>query len=502
MAREDRAIEIELKLLVEPRDHARLKRSPLLAAASPARQDLETIYFDTPQLELAARDLALRLRRAGGRWVEGLKSAQRGSGGLHARDEWEYERLDPAIDLSRFARTPLAHVPDAATLHRRLVPLFRVAMTRTSWRLSPREGSLLEVALDDGRVESEGRSEAVSELEIECLEGDTAAAFDLAEALLRSFTLRPSPVSKAQRGYRLFVAAPPRPVKATRIDLDPRASIAEASRRVVGAALRQLHANEEGVLASTDPEFVHQARIALRRMRAALRMFRAGIGAQRAALWRRRLRQTARELGVARDWDVFATQTLPPVLAGFGDVDFARGLRERVAAMRAASRAQARKALRRRAYARTLIEITRWLAQPPPRQEGDAETLRDFAARLLRKRHKRVTRDEPRLEALTPAERHALRIACKRLRYGTDALASLFPRARVDAYLATLSGLQDALGEANDAQTALDLMAEVRLPRRFAAFARTRFALTAASDAARLREMLRRLHDHRPWRHP
>ena len=197
-------MEVELKFAIAARDHGRLRRSRALAGIVPRRQRLDTTYFDTADCELAAHGLALRLRRAGKRWIEGLKARQQGGGELHVREEWEFERRDAGIDLSRFAGTPLAALADAGNLHRRLRPVFRVVMDRTAWQLSPAEGSRLEVALDHGRVLCGEREEAISEVEIECLEGGVEPAFALAARLREEVALEPSAVSKAQRGYGLL----------------------------------------------------------------------------------------------------------------------------------------------------------------------------------------------------------------------------------------------------------------------------------------------------------
>ena len=46
-------------------------------------------------------------------------------------------------------------------------------------------------------------------------------------------------------------------------------------RRVAHAALEQIERNARGVLLADDPEYLHQLRVGVRRLRAALRAFRA-----------------------------------------------------------------------------------------------------------------------------------------------------------------------------------------------------------------------------------
>src|SRR5689334_12243334 len=165
------ATEAELKLRLAPSDHAALAASRVLAGIRPRRRRLPSTYFDTPSCEVARAGMVLRLRRDGSRWIPGLKAASSAGGGLHVRREWEYPRRDAVLDLARFADTPLAALDDAAHLHERLAAAFHVDMERTTWLVEPTAGIRLEVALDAGRVESGGRNDPISELEIECLEG-------------------------------------------------------------------------------------------------------------------------------------------------------------------------------------------------------------------------------------------------------------------------------------------------------------------------------------------
>ncbi len=486
--------EAELKLRLAPGDHPALRRSAVLASVRPRRVRLSSTYFDTPDCALAGHGMALRLRQAGRRWVQGLKSANVTSGGLHVREEWEFARRDAGLDLARFAHTPLARLEDAATLHVRLAPVFRVQVTRTLWTLAPAPGTRIEVALDAGVVECGGRSEPISELEIECLEGGAGAAFDLALRLLDDVRLHPSAVSKAERGYRLFRREPAAPAKAQPIRLERHLAPLAAARRVVAAGLAQLQANEEGVLGTDDPEFVHQARIALRRTRSALRMFRVPVGEEHARAWRDALGEVARALGAARDWDVFATETFPALAKAHGDTALARRLRPRVARHRRTSRMAARDALYSLDFARVALELARWLCEPQVEAPvAGALSLEQFAARTLRKRHKRLLRDATDLAALGIEERHRVRIDAKRLRYGTDALASLFKSRRVDDYREALAALQDALGQANDAATAAGLVGRIDPPTPFAAFARGWLAARTEGDAAYLGALIARL---------
>jgi triphosphatase len=480
--------EVELKFELAPEAHGAFRKLPALAGVRPRRTRLLALYFDTPRHDLAKRGMALRLRRSGSHWKQALKAGHSGSGGLHARDEWELARPDASLDLSLFAQTPLAGLPRAKRLHERLAEVFRVEVLRTTWRIEIAPGTSVEVALDRGVVRRGDASEAISEVEIESLEGPPLAVFDFAERIVGALPLRPSAVTKAQRGYRLARGAKLAPAKARRVALDAAMTPGEAANATLASALRQLQDNEAGVLDSRDPEYVHQMRIALRRLRSALRAFRKASGPDLEARVRDDLHWITQATGKARDLDVLATQTLPEMLAAHPGGDTA-ALRRRLAARRLAARDDVRSALLSQRYARLMLVFARGLAQPRD-TSGAGETLRQFAWRVLRKRHARWMGTTEGVEHMPQAERHGVRIGAKRLRYVAEGFASLYRKKRMQAYLAALSRLQDDLGRANDAAVAERLLAELAAAAAFAAFAR---GWLAAETRASLGDLARAL---------
>jgi len=492
-------VEVELKLALDPADVERVREASALANARPVTNIVDALYLDTREREIARNGMALRIRRAGRRWSQCVKAGPGGTGGLHSRHEWEIERPGPHVDLSLFADTPLADLPGTATLHERLSVAFRVTYWRTAWIVRPIPGTRLEVALDVGEVRRGKHAEPICELEIECLEGDAMAAFDVALRLNEVATLRPSAVTKAQRGYRLVRAKPRRPVRAepSRVTFDM--TPAEAAGAIVAGGLEQLQANEEGLLLADDPEFVHQARVALRRIRSALRMFARPIGEERANAWRKELSYAARTLGDARDWDVFVTETLPAILASHAAQGGVQRLRDSAARRQSQARASAREAIRSSRYARAILEVSQWLATPAG--AGGAGSLDDFAAKLLRKRHQRLADDLARLPQADMAERHRARIDAKRLRYVVEGLAPALDALAARRYARQLSRLQDALGSANDAVTGERLLQTLHPPAALAAHAKHWLAGRIRAETGKLPRLASEITGARPfWR--
>lgn len=185
--------EIELKFLLDQEAAA-----AVLAALPPgetAVKDLVAVYYDTGDRWLGRHGFGMRVRRTGDRRVQTLKSALGADGG---RDEWDWPVETDEPDPALLAGTPAA-LPAGAVLS----PMFTVRSRRTIRLL--REGdSEIELVIDDAEITAGDRTEAFLELEIELKSGDAAALHILAERLGRVATLRPSNVTKAERGFSLL----------------------------------------------------------------------------------------------------------------------------------------------------------------------------------------------------------------------------------------------------------------------------------------------------------
>ncbi len=450
------ATEIELKLALPASAARTLAGHPLLAGVVPSRHRLLNTYYDTPDLALKARRIALRFRKKGWQWLLTVKSAEPASGGLALRSEWEVAATPGTWTFAHIDQPALREfLEDAAP---RLEPVFTTHFQRTAWTLSYGD-SLVELALDRGRIESASRHTPICEVELELLSGAIGDLFALAKALQASLPLRPSAASKAERGYAQFLDEPPRPCKARLQPLDPDATPSQAFRQIALACLEQLQRNEAGVIQGTDPEFVHQARVALRRLRSAIKVFAPALPADFATAWSQAWQTLAAALGEARNWDVLVNETLPPLQAAFPD-------HRPLARLAAAAHRQSREAhamvarlLRMAEYPRLLTEFTASLYALP--NDGNDQPLPDFAIDQLTRRARQAKRLARQHAALTAEERHRMRLAFKKLRYTLEFFASLLPRRRLGAYLAALAQLQDELGLINDHATAAELVEKV-----------------------------------------
>jgi inorganic triphosphatase YgiF len=143
--------ETELKFEAAPQDLAKLRTSPALRRKPQKEEDLLSVYFDTRKHDLARNNVTLRVRRNGDKWFQTVKSA----GSAFKRGEWEHEVKGEFPDLRKARDTPLAPMV-TKKLKRQLKPIFETQTHRTIVPVN-RNGSQVQVALDEGRVPDESQ---------------------------------------------------------------------------------------------------------------------------------------------------------------------------------------------------------------------------------------------------------------------------------------------------------------------------------------------------------
>ena len=479
--------ETELKLEVHPQDLVALLRHPLLKTQPPRRERLFNTYFDTSTLSLRAQRMAVRERRVGRRTLLTVKTAGQSVGGLSQRGEWEAPTRPGAFDFTALVNDA-ALAAQLASVAWQLVPVFRTDFTRRSWVLQ-HGPARVEVALDQGFIatgNAQGNHrQPILELELELLEGPVDALLDLAHTLAlgplgqtaSALRLLPANRSKAERGYALYMGERLQPVKASGLQLQAGMHPVQAFRAAALSCLAHLQSNEAGVLhpgpegALPDPEFVHQARVALRRLRTGLRIFRSALPRRFAAHWSNEWKLLTNQLGDARNWDVFATEWMPELMesgqpasgAADGSTD---ALLAWVQLQRRAAWQRAADALGSREHALRLLAFTRavlCLQPADPTSTGTlaGDSLALWARAILSERHAGLRQQARTARRVGPEGRHALRISLKKLRYAQEFLASVLPPKRVARSTAVLANAQELLGRLNDLSTAHTLLGAV-----------------------------------------
>jgi inorganic triphosphatase YgiF len=463
------ATEIELKLAIEPKVARRLHRLPPLRAGARGGATsgrLRTVYYDTPDHALEAAGVSVRLREGPNGWVQTVKAAPRATGALSERTEIEIQLAGPELDLESLLAGPVGALLQDSQGLARLEPIFETDFKRTRRALALGGDSACELCIDRGSIRAHAEHSPasaetpISELELELTGGKPADLVRFARKLARRVEVRLEPRSKAARGYALAKGAGPGPTRFTPPGLDRDMDAATALTSIAGAAMNQLLANalstdriddsdpRNGAL--PEPGFIHQARIAMRRIRLALGLLDGLADDPRIARTRRDLRRLARRLAPARDLDVVSAGFADEIERAFdGDRQIARFL-ERLRRDRGDAYRGARDAFASKRFTKTLLRLTAILVElrsARPREVGA------FATHTLERGHARCLRAGASFDTLDVDRLHTLRKRIKAQRYTGECFATLWSVDRTAVYLARLEALQDALGMINDAAT-------------------------------------------------
>jgi triphosphatase len=278
-------------------------------------------------------------------------------------------------------------------------------------------------------------------------------------------------LGKAERGFALADDNEPNSIEAGPIALKPDLPAAEAFRMIAHACIRDFRLNEPLLLARRSAEPLHQARVALRRLRSALSLFKPIVRDQKYERLKRRLRAVSHQFGDARNLDVYIAHITTPNARGRGGLPPSPSrLPMRVQAARERAYAGIVRTLRSQLFRHLMQDLVTWVesgswctSDAAKRRAGREQTVEVFASRVLERSRRKLQQDGRRLDRLPPDGRHRIRIEAKKLRYASEFFSGLWTdrkhHKRYKIFAASLEDLQTCLGDLNDIQTGHEIAA-------------------------------------------
>jgi CHAD domain-containing protein len=448
-----------------------------LRASRPRSRTVISTYIDTADLRILRWGAAVRHRAEEG-WT--VKLPARAEGDVLERAEETFAGDDArrpppaALDLVR------AFVRDAP-----VAPVGRVRALRREIRIADRRGRTIATVTDD---------------DAEILLGDRAGE------RFREIEVRPE--ARVERAVLERILSRLRTGGATRIDamrkleralirdqapevviegLTGDATVFQLVRRAFASSAVRLISHDPWVRLGGDPEAIHQARVATRRLRSDLRTFRDALAATWASSLRTELRPLADDLGAVRDAEVLSDR-----IRGRGgslEEQDRPGLDVLVAMLerrRATARRRLMTHLRSGRYVALLDRVVGAARDPSVRPRRAPEPARQRTASILEGPWTELERAVARADtSANDRDLHLVRIAAKRVRYAAEAVEPVHGK-RARAFADAVASLQDVLGEHQDAVVAMAFLrrASSKSPRaRFVAGALTGLELAARAQA-------------------
>ena len=413
---------------------------------------LEATYYDTADLRLTRAGASLRHRSGEGddAWTVKL-SAGDGGVGLARREiriSGSERRVPaPAVSLVRGLTrgAPLAAVARLRTERRRI-------------RIADLDGVELAEVDDDEVSVVVGRRVAsrFREVEVELAAGADPAILEAAAAVLRRAGATASdPTPKVVRALGPAALGPPDVVLPGR---RRPATIGAAVSATIASSVAGLLAHDPGVRLGEDPEDVHKARVATRRLRSDLRTMRSLLDEQWVAGLRDELRWISALLGEVRDTDVLVHR-LERYTARLHPADRPAGatLVERLLGHREAARLTLLAEMDSTRYTDLLERLVLAAREPflDPAVEPDHEPggMAELALRPWRHLAAAVDGLGELGDESVDGALHEVRIRAKRCRYAAEAVEPVVGKPAA-AFAAAVAAVQTALGDFHDAVVA------------------------------------------------
>lgn len=158
---------------------------------------METTYYDTPDLKLSMHHWTLRRRLENGVSVCTFKKPLDDG----SKAEWEVENTSIMLGVMELVRSGAPAELMRASAGG-LMPLCGAKFTRLAATLEI-PGGTVELALDQGKVTGIKGEAPISEIEVELKSGTDEAALAFARQLAAEFALEPEPLSKFARARAL-----------------------------------------------------------------------------------------------------------------------------------------------------------------------------------------------------------------------------------------------------------------------------------------------------------
>ncbi|MGP8081063.1 MAG: CHAD domain-containing protein [Dehalococcoidales bacterium] len=417
------------------------------------------IYMDTTDWMLLKNKLSLRYRLSNNTAMYTMKSVNAIEGGIAKRVETEIILKKPAHPPTDIPIKTLRKQVNDVIYPRKLMEQILIRTNRRRYLVTSPERAKFELDFDTSSFSADAlfkpsRTSQLHQLEAEIIEGSEMALGSMAQLISDNFSYPKATKTKleiamAHLKIEALIKKIPENLK---VKLDDR--LDAALKKILAVEFRWLEEQLSGAISDRDPEFVHQARVATRRMRSALILFHNAIPETTAIYFEERLKWLGGLFGEVRDLDVFIIN-----LTGYKQMiesfskEKRKTLENLVVKQRRIPLKALSEALKSRRFKNFENRMTKFLAEPcVDCQELPLamKPIREVAPQVITQKFESVIEQSKKTLANPKlVEFHALRIQMKRLRYTFEFLAPPYGGAFDDVIHRTVE-IQNCLGELQD----------------------------------------------------
>ena len=457
--------EFEVKLLF-PDNKLEPIEQWIISKGGVRRQHLQAAYIDTPHFLLTQAGIAFRLRKEGRKWIQTLKVSTNNP----------LERLEHNIVLEATGNAipkwdlDLHHHDKSGQLLKKRLPKLKaddlqICYQTDIWRrravIKTPQGEL-EYALDRGSIYSlipgSSTSTPVQELEIELKEGDSHEVLNHVQKIIKRYGAFIDTRSKSERGYLLASGlefSPP--ARAKFISLKGVGDNREIISRLINSCMQQVLANQS--VLNTEfkhyPEYLHQLRVGLRRLKTLLKYLEAGntcIGDEWIAVFKR----VFGALGQYRDND-YVSHILNPTLLSLGGPEIKL---DDIAELPSPSCITGNKEFQLLLVKLMSLGLAQATPIGAPVEDGSAKEgkaiFKKKIAKMLNSRFRFISNQAPKFASLQDEEIHSMRKKMKFMRYSLEFFRDYCIKKAYPKFLKALTVTLDYFGLFNDICVAID----------------------------------------------
>jgi CHAD domain-containing protein len=413
---------------------------------------LTATYWDTPDRRLLRWGHTLRHRRASdgseGGWTLKLAVPSKSSRSDLDREE---------VSVPGSSQFPPAELRSLVKGIVRTEPLQRIATITTNRRRVELAGhgpdDRAAVEISDDRVSStvdNAPGTAFRQIEVEAKAPGADPLLDAVSRSLARAGAIPTTSSKLARVLEGSVdpeiVVPP---------ARPKMSIEDLARAAIGSGAMRLIQNDPAARLGSDPEAIHQARVATRRLRSDLKTIEPLLAPARVERLREELAWVGELLGAVRDLDVLIERVDELADRLPEERDAAPAIVDALREDRRVRHVELVDGLGSPRYVHLLDELVKANGSPPMAAGVDGRrSVRPSLRPLVRKAWRRLARAVKRLDA-DPSDEdlHEIRKRAKRARYAAELSVGVLG-TDAGKLARRLEALQDVLGELQDAVVA------------------------------------------------